>query len=201
MPSRTKTPKNMILKVAFDMLIRDGYSALNIKSLARELNCSTQPISWHFGNMDGLRKALAEYALSYANKKMSPLAQKGFEAFNEVGAAYINIAFEEPNLFQFLYMGGSSGYCFKELPALIGATDYSALISNIANELSISVDNAFNYIQNYLIYIHGIVSLIVSGVLKCTKTEVIEMVNHAGYAFLSQAGVELSKIAYLNSHK
>lgn len=56
MPSSPKIPKEMILNAALTMLIRDGYSALNIKALAEELHCSTQPISRHFGNMEGFER-------------------------------------------------------------------------------------------------------------------------------------------------
>lgn len=52
--------KDRILKAAMDVLIRDGFSAVNIKSVAKELGCSTQPIAWQFGNMDNMRKALAK---------------------------------------------------------------------------------------------------------------------------------------------
>jgi len=199
MPSNPKIPKDMILKAALDMLIRDGYAALNIKALAKELDCSTQPISWHFGNMDGLRRELADYALSYANEKMHPSAKSGFEAFTEVGAAYINIAFDEPNLFRFLYMDGSSGYCLGGLDALISATDNTALITKVSEEFTISEENACRYIQNSIIYTHGIVSLIASGVMKSTKTQVMEMVNRAGYAFLSQESADLQSTKSLGN--
>ncbi len=70
MPSSPKIPKETILKHALEMLIQDGYSSINIKTLAKKIGCSTQPISWHFGNMENFRSALTEYALHYANEKM-----------------------------------------------------------------------------------------------------------------------------------
>lgn len=84
MPSNPKIPKATILKHALDMLIQDGYSSINIKSLARRIGCSTQPISWHFGNMVNFRNALTEYALHYANEKMLS-ASEGMPAFSNVG--------------------------------------------------------------------------------------------------------------------
>ena len=41
----TTITKERILEAAFDMLVRDGYSNVNIKTLAAEIGCSTQPIS------------------------------------------------------------------------------------------------------------------------------------------------------------
>jgi len=82
MPSSPKVPKEKILKAALDLLIREGYGAINIKALAKEIGCSTQPISWHFGNMDGLRRSLTEHALTYAYGKMLSSAKTvGIEGF------------------------------------------------------------------------------------------------------------------------
>ena len=66
MPRQVQITKDRILKAAMDVLIRDGFSAVNIKSVAKELGCSTQPIAWQFGNMDNMRKALAKGAVAYA---------------------------------------------------------------------------------------------------------------------------------------
>lgn len=75
---RTQIPKEAILKAALRKLIRDGYSSLNIKSIAEEIGCSTQPISWHFGNMETLRRALAEFALNYAMRKCTEARNRGW---------------------------------------------------------------------------------------------------------------------------
>lgn len=50
-----------------------------------------------------------ENALDDANKKMLS-ASEGMSAFSNVGLGYIDIAFDEPNLFLYLYMSGESGY-------------------------------------------------------------------------------------------
>ena len=59
MARKTQVSKEIILQEALEMLIRDGYSAINIKTLSKEIGCSTQPLVWHFENMEGLRKAFA----------------------------------------------------------------------------------------------------------------------------------------------
>ena len=68
MARKTQISREVILEAALKMLIRDGYAAVNIKTLSKEIDCSTQPLVWHFGNMEKLRKALAEYALDYAKE-------------------------------------------------------------------------------------------------------------------------------------
>ena len=68
MARKTQISKEVILEAALKMLIRDGYSAINIKTLSKAIGCSTQPLVWHFDNMEGLRKALADHALKDADR-------------------------------------------------------------------------------------------------------------------------------------
>ena len=104
MARKTQISKEVILQTALQMLIEDGYSAINIKTLSQKIGCSTQPLVWHFENMDGLRKALAEYALNYANEKMTPKEDSAVMPFEQVGNAYIKMALYEPNLFKFVFL-------------------------------------------------------------------------------------------------
>lgn len=48
MPSSPKIKKEDMLKTALDIVMESGYSALNIKEVAKRLGCSTAPISWQF---------------------------------------------------------------------------------------------------------------------------------------------------------
>ena len=132
MPSRPKIPKDMILQAALELLIENGYSNVTIKTVAERLDSSTQPVSWHFGNMDGFRKALAEYAVSYANEKLKPLSRNAVSAFSEIGNAYVDIAFDMPNLFRYLYLNEGSNYCMGTFEMLLEAINNQNLSSEIA---------------------------------------------------------------------
>lgn len=192
MPSSPKIPKELILEYALKMLIRNGYSALNIKTLAKEIGCSTQPISWHFGNMDGFRNELTKYALEYANKKMLSSASCGMQAFAGVGIAYVTLAFDEPNLFKYLYMSGDSGFQAGGFDILVDADTNAAMVEQIAGYLKKPKENVKNFFQNTMVYTHGLACFVASGIITSSKEEVIEMVNHAALAFLSQAGATMN---------
>ncbi|MDY4839983.1 MAG: TetR family transcriptional regulator, partial [Lachnospiraceae bacterium] len=43
MSPRVQIPKEKILETALQLLIRDGYEAITIKAVAKELGTSTQP--------------------------------------------------------------------------------------------------------------------------------------------------------------
>ena len=193
MPSSPKIPKELILECALKMLIRDGYAALNIKALANEIGCSTQPISWHFGNMDGFRNELTKYALEYANKKMLSSSSNGMESFSSIGIAYISLAFDEPNLFKYLYMSGESGYQAGGFDILVNGGENAIMVDQIADHLKMPRDNVSSFFQNTMIYTHGLACFIASGVITSSKEEVIEMVNQTALTFLAKAGAKTDK--------
>lgn len=194
MARKTQISKEIILQKALEMLIRDGYSAINIKTLSKEIGCSTQPLVWHFDNMEGLRKALADYALMYANKKMCPSADGAVNAFEKVGQAYIKMALYEPKLFQFVFLNGSGCYPMGNAEMLIEEEDNTELLKMIAIEFHISEKNAGEYLQNTLIYTHGLATFAATGMMRLSEEEIMILINRAGDNFLMQAGVPADKI-------
>ena len=82
MPSSPKIQKEAILKTAFDLLLREGYASINIKTVAAELGCSTQPISRQFGSMEGFRKELLVYCLTQLKSFFSVKGEKGIRDCN-----------------------------------------------------------------------------------------------------------------------
>lgn len=194
MGRKTQISKDVILQAALAMLIRDGYSAINIKTLSKEIGCSTQPLVWHFENMDGLRRALADYALMYANEKMCPSTNGAINAFEQVGRAYIKMALYEPNLFQFVFLNGSGCYPTGDASMLIKDKDHAELIKIIAKEFQISEQNAGQYIQNSIIYTHGLAAFVATGIMNIPEKEIMILIKQAANNFLIQAGVPLEKV-------
>lgn len=192
MPTSPKIPKETILCHALEMLIENGYASINIKTLAKKIGCSTQPISWHFGNMENFRNALTEYALQYANEKMLSAAE-GMSAFSNVGIGYIDLAFDEPNLFHYLYMSGESGYHAGDFTIFTTADTNAEMIEQIASQLELPVEKVSDFLRKTIIYTHGLACFVVSGLIKSTKEELYDMVKQGADGFMLQAGFELNK--------
>lgn len=199
MPRSVQISKEKILTAALDILIREGYSAVNIKSVAKELKCSTQPIAWQFGNMDNMREVLTQEAVSYANQKMIPTSTNCIEAFWQIGYAYINLAFDTPNLFRFVYMGESKNYCRGGFDSILTDKGNAVLIDKSYQYLDISKEQADMLFQRMIVYTHGIVSLVVAGVLNCTKAQVYSIVKDFGSDLLSLAGANLDIQAVISN--
>ena len=194
MARKTQISKDIILQSALHMLIRDGYSSINIKTLAKEIGCSTQPIVWHFENMEGLRSALAEYAREYANHKMRPTGDNAVAAFEHVGKAFVEMAVKEPNLFRFLNLNKKKSKSEESFGAIITNKDNAEMLKSIGAYLEISEESAGRYLQNTMIYAHGIATLVATNVITATEEEMMSMINRAADAFLRQEGVSADKI-------
>lgn len=194
MARKVQISKEIILQEALEMLIESGYSSINIKTLSQKIGCSTQPLVWHFENMEGLRKALSEYALSYANNKMYPSAENPVEAFEKIGREYVKIAVCEPNLFRFLYLDGTQISDASPFTAIITSNRNAALIKKISVFFGISEEKIGQYLQNTIIYAHGIATLVATNVMAASVEEMMTMINLAADAFLIQAGVPQDEI-------
>lgn len=194
MARKVQITKDIILQTALNMLIRDGFSSINIKTLAKEIGCSTQPIVWHFDNMEGLRTALAEYAITYAKNKMNSTAKNVVEAFEYTGRAYVEMAVNEPNLFRFLYLEGNKYKSANNFEAIITSEDNTELIRKIADYLGIPENNVGRYLQNTIIYAHGIATLVATNAITASEEEMMIMINRAADAFLMQEDVPVNKI-------
>lgn len=188
MARKVTISRDIILENGLKMLIRDGYSAVNIKSLAAEIGCSTQPLVWHFENMEGLRKALAEYARQYSKDRAVIPKGTSVEAIEAMGKNYVEMALKEPNLFRFLYLGQNPlGNPFR-LEDVVGVDGGAKLLADITRETGISGRSATRCIWNTVIYSHGIATMIVTGVLKTTESAAMAMVEYATDSFLRKEG-------------
>ncbi len=193
MARKATISREVILEAALKMLIRDGYASVNVKTLAAEIGCSTQPIVWHFENMEGLRLALSEYAMEYAAKKAASSYENKLESFEFLGRAYVKMALKEPNLFKFLYLGESpmgKPYNHKD----VGRAKNKAMITMIAEQTGLNEEQVIRFVRNTIIYSHGIATMIATGVLKGTEKEMMEMINNAADAFILSEGIDPKKL-------
>lgn len=55
-------------------------------------------------------------------------------------------------------------------------------------------DNAGRYLQNIIIYTHGIAAFAATGVINASEKEIMQLVNRVADAFLVQEGVPAHKI-------
>lgn len=189
MPSSPKIPKERILQTALRMLIRDGYASINIKTLAKELGCSTQPISRHFGNMDAFRVALTKVAGQYVKSKLNPPEGIG-EDPEKFGRIYCEIAMEEPNLFRFICMGESGRQEKDGMSSWLNYEQNTRVMEQMIDKYGLTLENAGKYVQTMIIYFHGIACLIASGLIVEERETIYRMLQDEGKRNLAALRME-----------
>lgn len=189
MGRNVQIPKEQILEAALNMLRRDGYASINITKLAQELGCSTQAISWKFGNMGNLRRELADYALQYLNSKMMIEGETPMMAFLKVGLTYADMAFDEPNLIRFLLndeqqlkAGGGIGYIFAR-------ERHTILCKRLSEQLHCSREEAKKFMMTLIIYTQGLISMLLSGTLQLDRETVHGMLKEVGVHYVISLGI------------
>lgn len=196
MAPKVKISKERILETSLKMIIEEGYQAVTIKSVAKTLGCSTQPVSWHFGNMDNFREELLNAAVLYANRKMTSDYNDPLEALWHIGATYIDMAINEPNLFRFVYMGECEIYNRGEFSSMLTDKGNSALIDKLSAEKLIDKTLAGEFVQKLIIYTHGIASLLTAGVINADQKTALLLLNQFASEQLRIVGIN-ENISYL----
>lgn len=190
MPSSPKIKKEDMLQAALELVARDGYAALNIKAVARELGCSTAPISWQFGGMDGLREELIPFAEQYVEDKYYSRNENEVAAFEQRGRGTIDLALENPNLFRFLYTGERSQNLSTGFRLQTNNPDIDNMYQKMAELLEITLNQVMDFAMTMMVYTQGIGTLIASGIVKDTKENMYRMLHNTGLTYLKGLGVK-----------
>ena len=186
MARKAQISREIILDTAFQMLIRDGYNAINITALAREIGCSTQPIAWHFGNMEGLRSALLRYCLDYMKNHFTLNGESSAPMLKEIPRKYIDLAFDQPHLYKYLYMSDQDRAQTEALIQTLRFPNYEKILLLLQQEHGVSTQAAQRYLLDLQLYVHGIASCAVAKITFSSKEGVLGMIDDANEAFLEK---------------
>lgn len=185
MGRKTQITKEIILETALQMLIREGYRAITVKTLAAEIGCSTQPIVWHFETMNGFRKAFFDYCIDFAKSRFTVWNGSLDELLAETARGYITIACNMPHLFRFVFVDNKEDCKASDVVQKLQLDNTKKIISLLCEEKGLTEAQAAAFLMNYEFYIHGIASYTASGFVNYPEEEIIAMTNRARDAFLA----------------
>lgn len=176
--AKLKITRETILKGAAEVLRKEGAEGLNARRIARELNCSTQPVYSQFKNMEELTAALREEAkVEYRRRIDGYLAESSRNRYEAYGMGYVRFAREEKGLFRFLNAGEEQ----KDLPR---AED--PYLFDIIEEMKVlyGMDEARAraFHADMSIYSHGLAVLVNTESLSLTDEEIEERLRVEFYA-------------------
>ena len=179
MPAKKQITREMILSAALKLLREGGIEAVNVKMLARELNCSTQPIYLSFSGMNELRTELTAKAVELFTQKMKCAGTSSPDLF---GMSYIHFAMTEKELFRYLFMRSNALSEIKE--ALVPMMERS--ISELMEKYNINHAEA-DYLHDQLwMHTHGIAAMIATDYCDWDMSKAQRMLNRCQKALVRE---------------
>ena len=171
MPAVRKASREQIIDAAVAVLRDDGFSAINARSVAKKLGCSTQPIYFSFKNMDELKAALTERAMELHTQRVrdSLRAHEGSDSrYSSYGMGFVKFAAEEKQLFRWLYLEG------HQLGPYQNDVLLPEIIAVIVEEFGYSEEVARRFHQDMIYFSYGLAILANTDHLRLTETELRE---------------------------
>ena len=186
--------KEQIFEAAWKILEAEGYAAVNIKTVAKEAGCSTQPVSWLFGNMGVFRNEFRAYCIGklWGDIDSKMQGKDPVEAFFETGKNYLSIACDHPNVFRFLYLE-DPGDLFPKGVTIIDVVCHPKIISMMAREFGRDEESLSAVVRDTVIYTHGLAAFMLWDMISLTKEEAEKMIYDEGVTKLRAIGIEIGE--------
>ncbi len=177
MPAKTKVTKEMIIDAAFAIAREAGAENINARTVSERLNCSTQPIMYHFATINELKRAVYSKADLYHSEYLMNTKDKPKGEALGIGMNYIRFAIEEPCLFRFLFQSDYFGG--KTLLELIDADELIPVLSAMKRALGVDMEQTKNIFLNVFLFAHGYASIIANNSLKYDEEIINSQLNLA----------------------
>ncbi len=165
MPPKPKIAKEMILTTVLNITRETGFEAVNARSIAGKLQCSTRPIFTCYENMEELKAEFLDFAFEYYNRYVKEHKKsKNIEPYLLFPLSYIEFAKEETNLFRLLFISdmdldmSEANDFYKELGNEEKAKAFSQMIG-------VEPERGKEIFLDLFFYSHGIAVLTATGKL------------------------------------
>lgn len=160
MPPQKRIFRQDIIKAAVELVRKQGTEALSVRNLARELDCSTQPIYSEFENMEALRNELAAFV-------RENYLQGDANSYKQVALSFLNFAKNEKNLFRLVYLRQrAAGETLFEDP------NESHTIQKLAVNLELSPQLAAELHKRMEYYCYSMAVMMATGYLDFSEEEI-----------------------------
>ena len=172
MPPKQRITREMILERSFEMFCREGMEVVNARSVAKALNCSTQPIFSYFSGMQDLKTALEEKAKELFENALKVEDLTGDPVIN-IGCAYTRFAAEQPCLFTHLFMLNQD----DPLYPFLSEEERRDLVNREAAYLNMPFEYAAKVYVQMSIYIHGLAAVRAAHKAEFTPEDMEKMIS------------------------
>ena len=168
MPPRAKITKDMVVDAAFEVARKTGAENINARTVSNELNCSTQPVMYHFETIEALKRAAYQKTDEYHTEYLMSIPETRADVMLGIGLSYIRFAVEEPNLFRFLFQSGFAAG--NSLLEMIDSEGLMPLLSVMQQAMDINMEQTKEVFVTLALFVHGYASIIANNSLECDET-------------------------------
>lgn len=186
MPPKPKITKDMILTTVLDITRETGFEAVNARSIAGKLQCSTRPIFTCYENMEELKAEFLDFAFEYYNRYVEEYKKsENIKPYLLLPLSYISFAKEETNLFRLLFISdmdldmSEANDFYKELGNEEKAKAFSQMIG-------IEPERGKEIFLDLFLYSHGIAVLTATGKLSFDSRNSEKMLQNLLSAYVKQ---------------
>lgn len=175
MPPNQKITKNMILETGFKLVQKSGIESVNSRSIAKILDCSTQPVFSQFSSMEELRQSVHDYVCQKFEQDV--LYNMGSDS--SIRSCYLkvtNLAKYEKNVFRLIYL---SEYCIGDnfLGTRIKFESYQKIREELKTKYRINDKDCIDILERISLLVQGIASLIVTSHIWYEDEQIISIVE------------------------
>lgn len=163
MPPQPKVTPEMILEAGFFLLRDQGAESLNVRAVAAQLHCSTQPILYHFKSMSDLKNTIYRRADRYHTAYLMSDSPEDENPLLAIGLRYIRFAVEEPHLFRFLFQ--SDQFANQTFDEVIGSTELAPIYAVLHQETGGSYEQLRSAFEALFLTAHGYASLLANNAM------------------------------------
>ncbi len=175
MPPKAKITRDMIVDAAFSLVRREGHEALNVRTLAKALGCSTQPILYNFATVEELKAAVYRRADDFHTACILPREGRGADVLLQLGLNYVRFGHEERHLFRFLFE--SNQFRGMDMKGLLQGPGAAELVAILAGGLGCATAEAEKVFLTFFAVAHGLASLLCNNAMAYDETECAGMLE------------------------
>lgn len=186
MPPKARVTKEMVIEAGFDIVRSEGQESLNVRRIAAKLECSTQPVMYHYKTVEELKADIYAAADKFHTEYIMRQDDKAENPLLSIGLNYIRFAEKEKFLFRFLFQSDKfRNIGFKEM---MGNSENDFLIRPLAEQTGLAPEQAKAVFETLFICVHGYASLLANNSMEYSEEYSAEMLKNI---FMSAVGFML----------
>ncbi|MCH5205015.1 MAG: TetR/AcrR family transcriptional regulator [Oscillospiraceae bacterium] len=183
MPPKARITKEMVIEAGFDIVRGEGQESLNVRRIAAELQCSTQPVMYHYKTVDELKSDIYSLADGFHTEYIMKDCGNAENPMLSIGLNYIRFAEKEKYLFRFLFQ--SDKFRNISLTEMVNGEDTAFLIQQLAKQTGLLPKQARTVFETLFICVHGYAGLLANNSMEYNEKHCAEMLENI---FMSTVG-------------